>query len=50
MSQYFPYPITSNKNTTVEFYLTYYATKQEVEEATGVDTSKLANATDLTMI
>ena len=48
MSQYFPKPYRSFEgNVKVELDLSSYATKAELKNATGVDTSKLAAKFDL---
>ena len=48
MSQYFPKPYKSfGRNVKVEIYLSSYATKAELNNATEVDTSKLAEKSDL---
>ena len=48
MSQYFPKPYrTFGGNVKVELDLSSYATKTELKNAAGVDTSKLAAKTDL---
>ena len=48
MSQYFPEPYEhSGGNVKVELYLSNYATKTDLKEATGIDTFTLASKTDL---
>ena len=48
MSQYFPKPYRSFEgNVNVELDLSSYATKAELKNTTGVDTSKLAAKSDL---
>ena len=48
MSQYFSKPYKSfRRNVKVEIYLSSYATKAELNNATEVDTSKLAEKSDL---
>ena len=48
MSQYFPKPYRSFEgNIKVELDLSSYATKAELKNTTGVDTSKLAAESDL---
>ena len=48
MSQYFPKPYErSVENVKVELYLSSYATTEDLNRATGVDTSNLAAKSDL---
>ena len=47
MSEYFPEPISLRANVKVELDLFNYATKTELKNAAGVDTSKFAKTVDL---
>ena len=48
ISQYFPKPYRSFEgNVIVELYLSSYATKADLKNATRIDTSKLAAKPDL---
>ena len=47
MSGQFPKPKSLGANTKVELYLSHYATKADLKNATGVDTSKFAKEVDL---
>ena len=47
MSQYFPTPLSHEKNIKVEIDLSNYATKKDVNDITHVDTSNLALKTNL---
>ena len=47
MSQYFPEPNSLRSNVKVELDLSNYATKADLKNATGVDTSKFAKKIDL---
>ena len=48
MSQYFPKPYEPfGGDINVKVYLQNYATKDDLKNATGVDTSKLASKSDL---
>ena len=47
MSEYFPEPKSSGGRVKVELDLSNYATKADLENATGVDTSKSAKKVDL---
>ena len=47
MSEYFPEPKSSGGKVKVELDLSNYATKVDLENATGVDTSKFAKNVDL---
>ena len=48
MSQYFPKPYEPfGGDINVKVYLSNYATKDDLKNATGVDTSKLASKSDL---
>ena len=48
MSEYFPEPKSSGGRVKVELDLSNYATKADLKNATGVDTSKFAKKVDLT--
>ena len=48
MSEYFPEPKSSGGKVKVELDLSNYATKADLKNATGVDTSKFAKKVDLT--
>ena len=48
MSGQFPKPKSLGANTKDELYLSHYATKADLKNATGVDTSKFAKEVDLT--
>ena len=48
MSEYFPGPKSSWEGVKVELDLCNYATKSDLNNATGVDTSKFAEEVDLT--
>ena len=48
MSEYFPKPNSLVANVKVELGLTNYATKTDLKNAAGVDTSSFANNVDLT--
>ena len=48
MSEYFPKPKSLGANVKVELDLSNYATKADLKNATGVDTSDFAKKTDLT--
>ena len=51
MSQYFPKPCRSFEgNVKIELDLSRYATKAELKNATGVDTSKLTAKSDLAIL
>ena len=47
MSEYFPELKSSGGRVKVELYLSNYATKADLTNATGVDTSKFAKKVDL---
>ena len=47
MSKYFPEPKSSGEGVKVELDLSNYATKADLKNATGVDTSKVAKKVDL---
>ena len=47
MSQYFPEPKCLGERAKVELDLPNYATKADLKNATGVDTSKIAKKIDL---
>ena len=47
MSDYFPEPTSSGEKVKVELNLCNYATKADLKNATGVDTSKFAKKVDL---
>ena len=47
MSEYFPLSKSSGGRVKVELDLSYYATKADLKNATGVDTSKFAKNFDL---
>ena len=47
MSEYFPEPKSLGPNVKVELDLSNYATKADLKNATGVDTSDFAKKTDL---
>ena len=47
MSEYFPEPKSSGGKVKVELDLSNYATKADLKNATGVDTSKFAKNVDL---
>ena len=47
MSEYFPKPNSLGENVKVELDLSNYATKTDLKNATGVDTSKFAKKVDL---
>ena len=47
MSKYFPEPKSSAGRVKVELHLSNYATKVDLKNATGVDTSKFAKKVDL---
>ena len=47
MNEYFPEPIFFGRRVKVELDLSNYATKADLKNATGVDTSKLAKKVDL---
>ena len=47
MSEYFPKPKSLEANVKVELDLSNYATKADLKNATGVDTSDFAKKTDL---
>ena len=47
MSEYFPEPKSSGGKVKVELDLSNYATKADLKNATGVDTSDFAKKTDL---
>ena len=47
MSEYFPEPKSSGGRVKVELDLSIYATKTDLKNATGVDTSYFAKKTDL---
>ena len=47
MSEYFPEPKSSGEKVKVELDLSYYATKADLKNATGVDISKFAKTVDL---
>ena len=48
MSEYFPKPASLGANVKVELGLSNYATKADLKNATGVDTSNFAKKTDFT--
>ena len=50
MSKYFPEPKSSGGKVKVELDLSNYATKADLKNATGVDTSKFAKKVDLTSL
>ena len=47
MSEYFPEPKSSGGSVKVELDLSNYATKADLKNATGVDTSDFSKKTDL---
>ena len=47
MSEYFRKPKSLGKNEKVELNLSYYATKPNLKNATGIDTSTFAKNSDL---
>ena len=47
MSEYFPEPKSSGGRVKVELDLSNYATKADLKNATGLDTSKFAKKVDL---
>ena len=47
MSEYFPEPIFSGRKLKFELALSNYATKSDLKNATGVDTSKFAKNVNL---
>ena len=47
MSEYFPKPNSLGANVKVELDLSNYATKTDLKNATGVDTSPFSKKTDL---
>ena len=47
MSKYFPKPKSFEGSVTVEWDLFNYATKSDLKNATGVDTTKFARKVDL---
>ena len=47
MSEYFPQPKSSGGKVKVELDLSNYATKTDLKNATGADTSKFAKKVDL---
>ena len=47
MSEYFPEPKSSGERVKFELYLSNYATKSGLKNATGVNTSKFAKKVDL---
>ena len=47
MSEYFPAPKSLGERVKVELALSNYATKSDLKNATGVDTSKVAKKVDL---
>ena len=47
-SDYFPVQKPLGRNVKTEFHLSNYATKSDLKQATGVDTSRFAKKTDLT--
>ena len=47
MSEYFPKPKSLGANVKVELYLPNYATKSDLKNATGFDTSDFAKKSDL---
>ena len=47
MSEYFPEPKSLGESVKVELDLSNYATKADLKNATGVDTSSFAKKTDL---
>ena len=50
MNQYFPKPKSLEANVKVELDLSNYATKADLKDAAGVDTSEFAKKTDLTKV
>ena len=50
MSEYFPKLKSLGANVKVELYLSNYATKADLKNATGVDTSDFPKKTDLTYL
>ena len=50
MTEYFPEPISSRRRVKVELDLSNYATKADLKNATGVDTSKFVKKIDLASI
>ena len=48
MSEYFPEPKSLGGKVKVELDLSNYATKADLKNATGIDTSKFAEKVDLT--
>ena len=47
MSEYFPKPEFLGQNVKVKLDISYYATKTDLKNATGLDTSDFAKSTDL---
>ena len=47
MSEYLPEPKSSGRRVKVELVLSNYATKADLKNATGIDTSKFAKQIDL---
>ena len=47
MSEYFPKPEFLGQNVKVKLDISYYATKTDLKNATGLDTSGFAKSTDL---
>ena len=47
MSEYFPEPTSSGGRVKLELYVSNYATKTDLRNAAGVDTSKCAKKVDL---
>ena len=50
MSQYFPTPSSHKENIKVEIDLSYYATKEDINDITHVDTSNFALKTNLSSL
>ena len=50
MSDYFPEPTSSGEKVKVELNLCNYATKADLKNATGVDTSKFSKKVDLAVL
>ena len=50
MSEYFPKPISSGGRMKVELDLSNYATKADLKNTTGLDTSKFSEKVDLTSL
>ena len=50
MSDYFPEPTSSGEKVKVELNLCNYATKADLKNVTGVDTSKFSKKVDLAVL